>query len=176
MASESLHHRLAPAAPAPVTPWWNSPVAVFLFLLILTTVMLVAVRSEAVKRTYVSALMLLGGITGIVLYFLAFISIHPFTHPNVNLWLFNPLQIVAIPFLWGKLRRSRVGVSLYFLTFAGVIVFFVTSVMHPRHLTTALLGVNYLLIYLYASPLSDFIKGSKLRNKSRIAVNAKQQK
>ncbi len=85
----------------PLTPWWCSPMAMAVALLLVTA--LVSVRD--VRRRRVSAwfdTMVFGvyGLTGVLLFFLMFMSVREATWPNYNALWVNPFMLFAAVAVW----------------------------------------------------------------------------
>lgn len=92
----------------PPTPWWRTPGAVFTAFFIVTLV--VTARDFKRRRTtrwFDSVFFGLVGLTGCLLTFLIFISVHEATSPNfLYVWL-NPLALVPAVLVW--LKKCKVA-------------------------------------------------------------------
>ncbi len=87
----------------PPTPWWRTPMAAAMALLL--TVIAMSVRDLRLgrrSRGLDTALWAIGAIAGAFVWFLIFVSTHEATSPNLNgLWL-NPLYAVPAVTIWLK--------------------------------------------------------------------------
>ncbi len=139
------YSRLNPGTQPQKTPWWKHPE----FLLIIIW-MLYACSSFTARRTrskfvsnlnnfFSSALLLGTAIIGGVLFFLSFCSIHPFTAPNINLLVFHPVHLLAIPSIWGKWKDNKVAKSLRFIIFVSLVV---------HGISLPLMGINCIILFI----------------------------
>ena len=91
----------------PPTPWYLSPMAFALLVLVLT--LLVTCRDWRVKdvsRWLDTVLFTAGGLAGCLLFFLIFFSTHEATSPNINIVWLNPLLLLLAVLPWFKKTRS----------------------------------------------------------------------
>ena len=91
----------------PPTPWYLSPMAFALLVLVLT--LLVTCRDWRVKdvsRWFDTVLFTAGGLAGCLLFFLIFFSTHEATSPNINIVWLNPLLLLLAVLPWFKKTRS----------------------------------------------------------------------
>ena len=91
----------------PPTPWYLSPMAFALLVLVLT--LLVTCRNWRVKdvsRWLDTVLFTAGGLAGCLLFFLIFFSTHEATSPNINIVWLNPLLLLLAVLPWFKKTRS----------------------------------------------------------------------
>ena len=88
-------HRADGVPLMPPTPWYITPMACALLLLMFTVVMTwIDMRRRSVSRWFDTIIGLLTFVSGLIIYFLVFFSQHPATTVNLNaLWL-TPLAIV----------------------------------------------------------------------------------
>lgn len=90
----------------PPTPWYISPLAVALLVLLLTC--LVTTRDwkrRDISRWYDSLLFTVGGLAGCILFFLIFFSTHEATSPNINIAWLHPLLLLLAVLPWFKKGR-----------------------------------------------------------------------
>ena len=90
----------------PPTPWYLSPMAFALIVLVLT--LLVTCRDWRVKdvsRWLDTVLFTAGGLAGCLLFFLIFFSTHEATSPNINIVWLNPLLLLLAVLPWFKKTR-----------------------------------------------------------------------
>lgn len=94
------------------TPWFLTPMAVSILLLVLSAGVFWASlyrRMNCLCNIFRSILFLIAGIAGITTTFLVFVSEHEATSPNwLLLWL-NPLWFITLVFIWMRPRRFTVA-------------------------------------------------------------------
>ena len=91
----------------PPTPWYLSPMAFALLVLVLT--LLVTCRDwryRDVSRWLDAVLFAAGGLAGCILFFLIFFSTHEATSPNINIVWLNPLLLLLAVLPWFKKTRT----------------------------------------------------------------------
>jgi hypothetical protein len=91
----------------PPTPWYLSPMAFALLVLVLT--LLVTCRDwryRDVSRWLDTVLFTAGGLAGCILFFLIFFSTHEATSPNINIVWLNPLLLLLAVLPWFKKTRT----------------------------------------------------------------------
>ncbi len=87
----------------PPTPWYISPMAVAMLVLLLT--LLVSSRDWRrcdVSRWFDTMLFTTGGLAGCLLFFLIFFSTHEATSPNINIAWLHPLLLMLAVLPWFK--------------------------------------------------------------------------
>ncbi len=91
------------------TPWYVTPMAVALLVLAVAIILTVRdVRRRRVTRWFDAVYFGVLGLTGLLLTFLIFVSVHEATSPNwLYLWL-NPLCLVPTIFIYIKKARNFV--------------------------------------------------------------------
>ena len=85
----------------PPTPWYLSPMAFTLLVLVLT--LLVSGRDwrrRDVSRWFDTILFTAGGLAGCILFFLIFFSTHEATSPNINILWLHPLLLLLAVLPW----------------------------------------------------------------------------
>ena len=88
-------------ATLPPTPWWCTPMAVGVFILVLSLVSMIAyILKRKLWRWWICLYFLAVGIAGCIVAFLVFFSEHEATSPNVLILWLNPLQLVAAVGIW----------------------------------------------------------------------------
>ena len=95
-----------------------------------------------------------GGI-GIVVTFLMFFSIHPAVHQNWQLWVFNPVPLLAMPWVvWCGIKRRRTNyhkwnaaILTLFLIFSAVIPQEFSAIVVPLAIILIIRSCRYLLSY-----------------------------
>ncbi len=90
------------------TPWYATPIAASLLVFAIALGLTVRdIRRRKVTRWFDSAYFAILGLTGCLLTFLIFISVHEATSPNyLYLWL-NPLCLLPAIFIWLKKCKSE---------------------------------------------------------------------
>ena len=91
----------------PPTPWYISPMAVALLVLLLT--LLVSGRDwrrRDVYRWFDTMLFTTGGLAGCLIFFLIFFSTHEATSPNINIAWLHPLLLLLALLPWFKKTRN----------------------------------------------------------------------
>lgn len=103
------------------TPWPLTPMAVSIYLLIFVIVMTVRdIRCGRVTRRLDAVLFGVFGLTGLLLTFLIFVSVHEATSPNwLYLWL-NPLCLIPTIFIWLK-KCKTVVLSYQIVNFVAIV-------------------------------------------------------
>lgn len=99
-------------------------------------------------------LLFLYGVAGCVLGFLSFISTHPAMYPNYLLLVFNPIHLLALPFVIKRIRKKQR--SHYITIYCVLLTFFtVLSPLIPQRFNLAILpltlcllirGVNHIIL------------------------------
>lgn len=94
------------------TPWYETPAAAFGLVFLITVLITVRdIRRRRVTRWYDALLFGVFGLTGCLLTFLIFVSVHEATSPNwLYLWL-NPLCLIVPIFIW--IKRCKPAVLWY---------------------------------------------------------------
>ncbi len=139
-------------ATLPPTPWWQTPTAAsILVLLLLIGVCVHDWRRGRLTRWVYCLWFSLLGLAGCLIAFLVFVSSHEATSPNLLLLWLNPLQLVGAVCVW--IRRARMAaviVGLYdFIVVGGLLIAWplVTQSTSPAVLilmgATAIVGATY---------------------------------
>ena len=85
----------------PPTPWYLSPMALALVVLLLTCgITLRDWKRRDVSRWYDSMLFTAGGLAGCILFFLICFSTHEATSPNINILWLNPMLLLLAVLPW----------------------------------------------------------------------------
>lgn len=145
VAATRVLNDVAPdAALQPPTPWYLSPLAVF--SLLFAVALLISVgdlrrgRMTALSRAFDTLLFGALGLTGCVLAFLIFVSVHEATSPN---WLFawlNPLCLLPCVMLWLK-KGKNVLMWYQIINFAVLLVFVILWPFIPQSANVAFLPI-----------------------------------
>lgn len=113
---------VADSVDAEPTPWYLTPLAVSsLLVLVAIGVTLCDIRRHRVSRWFDCALFSLYGLTGCVLTFLVFVSVHEATSPNWLLAWLNPFCFIGGWLVWLKSCR-KVVLCYHFVNFAVLIL------------------------------------------------------
>lgn len=93
-------------------------------------------RKKADWRMIDCLLFFIAGTGGLVLFFLCFISTHPYIWPNWNIIWLQPFDLIAvILFAVKKLRKA--AYYYHFINFAALMLMLVCWTFIPQHLNTA---------------------------------------
>lgn len=104
------------------TPWFLTPTAVFTLLLAITLVLTVRdVHRRRVSRWFDSLLFGAFGLTGCLIAFLVFISVHEATSPNYLLLWLNPFCLIPAIFIW--LKKAKAIILSYQIVNFVVLIF-----------------------------------------------------
>lgn len=139
------------------TPWWLTPLAVcWAVFAIVLSVTVADIARGSTSRWLDTMLFGIMALTGCIIAFLVFISVHEATSPNwLILWL-NPLCFIPAIFEW--LRRCRTFLICYhFLNFAAILTMVIlmvageqncNSAFIPLIACSALRSISYIYISL----------------------------
>ena len=104
------------------TPWFLTPMVVFMMLLVVAFVLTVRdIRRRCVTRWFDSLLFGAFGLVGCLIGFLVFISVHEATSPNYLLVWLNPFCLIPAIFIW--LKKARVIILSYQIVNFVVLIF-----------------------------------------------------
>ena len=126
------------------TPWYLTPEAVFTIILLLGAALSIAsLRRRAygtLSRVFDTVFFGVLGLTGCVLTFLIFVSVHEATSPNwLYVWL-NPLCLIPAIFLWLK-KGKCVLICYQIINFAVLLIFVAVWPFLPQSANPAFLPV-----------------------------------
>lgn len=110
-------------------------------------------------RLYSIVVMVVAGLTGCVLFFLAFMSEHPCMWPNANLLIYHPFYLlIALPLLLWKKRGSLIDRCFHFIIFVALIAYFAVSIVLPQHISIANFGSVFAIasVALYRIRISKY--------------------
>ncbi len=109
-------------ASLPSTPWWATPFAAAVVLFLLSVSITVRdISRQRVSRWFDSLLFGIVGLSGLLLTFLIFVSVHEATSPNyLYMWL-NPFVLVISVAVWIKSAKNVV-LCCHFINFALVLL------------------------------------------------------
>lgn len=107
-------------ASLPSTPWWATPfVAAVVLFLLSVSITVRDISRQRVSRWFDSLLFGIVGLSGFLLTFLIFVSVHEATSPNyLYMWL-NPFVLVISVAVWIKSAKNVV-LCCHFINFALV--------------------------------------------------------
>lgn len=139
------------------TPWWLTPLAVcWAVFAIVLSVTVADIARGSTSRWLDSMLFGIMALTGCIIAFLVFISVHEATSPNwLILWL-NPLCFIPAIFEWSRRYRTFL-ICYHFLNFAAIltmVIFMVAgeqncnSAFIPLIACSALRSISYIYISL----------------------------
>ncbi len=135
------------------TPWWLTPFAAAIYILILTVIVIKLKNKHLILyRTYISIFYLITTLIGALIVFLVVISEHEATSPNwLLLWL-NPLAIIASAGIWlKKLNRAVFYYQIVnFVFLIALLVIFIIGIQSPNPafipwiMSDMILAANYI--------------------------------
>ncbi len=97
-------------ATLPPTPWYMTPMAVGVVMLIISFGTLFAyIFKKKLWKWWISIYFLVTGIAGIIVTFLVFFSEHEATSPNLLIFWLNPLQLIVALGVWFKSWKIPLG-------------------------------------------------------------------
>ncbi len=119
------------------------PLTVFSLLLVITFVIsLMAWRRRKLYRIYDCIIFACAGLAGLLLFYLAFISEHPFTSPNYNLVVLHPLHLLlGVPLMLFK-RLKKWGYYYHFVNFVVLSLFALLAIFLPQNFNAAMILVG----------------------------------
>lgn len=129
------------------------PTLVFAVIAIVALVLTLYQYRRNRKKNYISAsevvaddiLFVCYGLTGLLVAFVAFISVHPCTHPNFNLLWVNPLQLFFPVLFHVKRLRKAFGCAMW-LNLFGCVMAVLGYFLLPQRLNDAVLPLSFLMI------------------------------
>ncbi len=138
------------------TPWYLTPLAISIVVLILTVLIsLRDLRRNAVTRWFDAVLFSIFGMAGLLLTFLIFVSVHEATSPNwLYLWL-NPFAFIYVVGMW--IKRMHCLVYCYqIVNFVALISLLIIGLLGVQSLNVAfypliISGLLRSIIYVYLS-------------------------
>lgn len=120
---------------------WVNITPLFVFSLLLVLVIIVSVI-EIIKcrhyRVIDTIVFSIYGLTGCVLFFLMFISIHPATYPNYSGFWTNPFLLIFPVIIWVK-SMKKVVYYCHFINFAVLLCLLVSWYWLPQQMNVAFL-------------------------------------
>lgn len=107
-------------ATLPPTPWWKTPMAAGIVMLLLSLgTMFAYLLKRKLWRWWISIYFVIAGLAGCIVTFLVLFSEHEATSPNLLIFWLNPLQlIVGLGIWWKSWRKAVKWMSLYNLVMA----------------------------------------------------------
>lgn len=125
-------------ATLPPTPWYLTPMAVGVVMLLLSIgTMFAYIFKKSLWRWWISLYFLVAGVAGCVITFLVFFSEHEATDPNLLILWLNPFQFLIGVGIWLKSWRVAVkDMAIYNISLAVVLTIFLllpktTQVVNP---------------------------------------------
>lgn len=119
------------------------PMSVYLSLFIIT---LIDVCRRKISKFWDVLLFLVAGLAGCILFFLAVISVHPHTAPNLNLIVFHPLHLfVGVPCVW---MGGKWGLRYHGLNAIVQLLFLSAAAFLPQHFHVAVIVTSLTLLIL----------------------------
>lgn len=138
------------------TPWWATPMAAGVAVLLLCAAASVRdFRRRRTSRAVDAALYGLLGAAGCLIFFLCFFSTHEATSPNYLLMWLNPLCLIPVIFIWIKKAR-RLVLCYQIANFALILLFCALWPLLPQSANAA---------------IWPFVAADALRSASYIVIN-----
>ncbi len=156
VAAENVLLDFAPDnAVQPPTPWYLTPMAAAMLLLLTTVAVTMRDwRRQSVTRWFDAVMFGVFGLAGCLLTFLIFVSVHEATSPNwLYAWL-NPMCLIPTVFIWLK-KCKRLLISYQIANFATLFALCIAWYWLPQSanpaflpiiLADALRSINYIAI------------------------------
>ncbi|MDE6552477.1 MAG: DUF4105 domain-containing protein [Muribaculaceae bacterium] len=121
-------------ATLPPTPWWRTPMAVGIVMLLLSIgTMFVYLKSGKLWKWWIFLYFFAAGIAGCIVTFLVFCSEHEATSPNVLIYWLNPLQLIVAAGIWFKSWRTPVSaMAAYDFVMAVVLIVLFAAGLTPQ--------------------------------------------
>lgn len=100
-------------------------------------------------KSFESIFLFVTGVTGVILYFLNFVSLHPAVDHNVNcLWLL-PTNIIFAALIWVK-SAEKVNRIYFFIIFAGIIAYAICNACVRQYVNPAFGPLLFTMICICA--------------------------
>lgn len=126
--------------------------------LLLTTVILLTLIENHFHKVFWwmdAVFMTIVGVIGIVVTFLFFFSSHPTVGSNWQIWVFNPLPLLAMPYVvWCAMKKRKTCyhavnacILIFFILFSPIIPQKICSVIVPLALILLLRSCSYVVSY-----------------------------
>lgn len=152
-----LYDGISGGTTAPPTPWPLTPMAISLYLLAATTVIVINdIRRNRISRWYDAIVMAVAGTGGCIIAFLVFVSVHEATSPNWLLIWLNPLSLLVPALIFIK-KAGRLLLYYEIVNFVAIILLAIlwpltgqsgNTAFVPLALSDGLLSVRYIYVYL----------------------------
>lgn len=145
-------------ATLPPTPWWCSPMALGVVMLLLSIgTMFVYVKKEILWRWWIFLYFLVAGIAGCIVAFLVFFSEHEATSPNILIFWLNPLQLIVAVGIWFRSWKLPVSVmAVYDIVMAMVLTVLLACHIYPQAINPAVWPMMLSILPLVATILLSF--------------------
>ena len=126
-------------ATLPPTPWWLTPMAAGILMLLLSLgTMFAYLRKGRLWKWWISLYFLAAGIAGCIVAFLVFFSEHEATSPNLLIWWLNPLQLLIAAGIWWKSWRRPVALmACYDLAMGLALTFLIATHISAQRVNPA---------------------------------------
>ncbi|MFV0469356.1 MAG: DUF4105 domain-containing protein [Dysgonomonas sp.] len=143
---------------------------IFFLLLVFLTMYTIRTKKTILRKIFFSLVFFVSGLSGCVIFFLMFFSIHPATNPNWNLVWLNPLQLIFSFFFFFKFA-SKVNYYYHFINFVALSLFLLAWFLMPQQLEVAF--IPYILTIGFCSFVTIWLYKSEInsRRKKQIQQN-----
>lgn len=142
------------------TPWYLTPLAVSIAMLIIMGVLsVIEVRKRVLFPLIYSLWYVITGLAGCLVFFLVFISEHEATSPNLLLIWLNPLQLLFGITVWVKrLKILNIGLAWYNIIGVGCLMIvwgFQSQSGNPAFFPLMGVSVALSIAYVMVAPLKE---------------------
>ncbi|MDR1415633.1 MAG: DUF4105 domain-containing protein [Odoribacteraceae bacterium] len=129
----------------PRTPWYLAPAFAFAVGTALLILILSLFRGRRLLAGVAAPLFIVTGITGCLLLFLGYFTLHPTTAPNANLLWASPVNLLVVPFLWrrrlpGVIRGYLFGYLAWLATYLVICPFIAPAALYSNAIIIVLMG------------------------------------
>ena len=143
--TEVLYDPEVPACP-PETPFYLTPLFVaWLFFFFVAAVSVYDISRKRYSRVFDTVLFSIYGLSGLVVFFLMFVSVHPATYPNYSAFWLHPFWLLMALFIWFKSLKSIVR-YYHFANFAGLLLFVALWHWIPQQFNAAFFPLVLVLV------------------------------
>ena len=131
--------------------WLTKPLPVFLvIMMIIVLLSAYEINNKHYYKILDSVLLMTTGLTGVVVFYLMFVSSHPLVKDNLNLLWLNPLNVLAAILIWFK--PLRIPMFIYQIGNIGLLVIaLVAFALSFQNFNVAAFPLIVLLLVRYSS-------------------------
>lgn len=137
VSSESVLNEGKADATLPATPFYATPMAVGIAVLLISLIIAVLdIRRRRLTRLWYAILFGVTGLAGCLITFLVTVSSHEATSPNVLILWLNPVPLLVTAFIWSRKGRKVLLPVVVLLALADLVLLIVAP-MHRQSLNAA---------------------------------------